>query len=172
MIGGKILTALVIAGSLAVGTGLALAATPGTTPPEAAKTPAVSPAATTPGAKEATESKATQQAEKARAAQEKGEKEVAADRTVRGTVTAVDVAAQTLMVNVMRGKTTETVGVEVPAGVKITQGKTTKALADLKVGDTVRMTYDRLADKLVADQIHLLTAAPVAARRETPKKSS
>jgi hypothetical protein len=172
MFGVKMLTAVLIAGNLAVGGGLALAATPAPTAPEAAKTPAVAPAAPTPGEKEAKESKTTQQTEKGQAAREKGEKEVAPDRTVSGEVTAVDVAAKTLTVNIMQGKAPETVIVGVPDSVKILQGKATKVLADLKIGDKVRMTYDRLTGKLVADQIHILKAAPAAAKSEMPKKSS
>jgi hypothetical protein len=172
MSGARMLAALLITGSLAVGSGLALAATAEPKASDASKTPAVSKTVVPPVAKEATEAKTTQQAEKARAAQEKGEKEVAPDRVVHGEVASVEVAAKTITVDVMRGKETETVGVEVPDTAKITEGKATKTLADVKIGDRVRMTYDRLSDKLVADQIHILKAAPAAAKRESPKKSS
>ncbi|HEX7551832.1 MAG TPA: hypothetical protein VF579_14785 [Candidatus Methylomirabilis sp.] len=172
MLGAKMLTAVLMAGSLAVGSGLALAATTDTKASEALKTPAISQAVAPAVEKAGKETKGTQQAEKARAAQEGKEKEKAPDRTVRGQVASVDVAAKTITVNVMRDKVTETVGVEVPDTAKITAGKATKPLADLKVGDQVRLTYDRLTDKLVADQIHILKAAPAAAKSESPKKSS
>ena len=172
MLGSKMLTAVLIAGSFVVGPGLALAATTDTKATEASKTPAVSQAVAPAIAKEAKETEGTQQMEKAQAAKEKAEKEVAPDRTVRGQVASVDTTAKTITVTVMRGKATETVGVEVPDTAKISAGKVTKLLTDLKVGDHVRMTYDRLTDKLVADQIHILKAAPVAAKRESASKKS
>ncbi len=172
MSGAKMLTAVLIAGSLAMGSGLALAATADTKASEVAKTPAVSQAVAPAVEKEAKETKGTQQMEKAQAAREKAENKVAPDRTVWGHVASVEVAAKTVTVNVMRGKAADIVGVEVPDTAKITAGKVTKALTDLKVGDRVRLTYDRLADKLVADQIHILKAAPMAAKSESPKKSS
>ncbi len=172
MLGSKMLTVVLMAGSLSVGSGLALAATTDTKAPEASKTPAASQAVAPAVEKEAKETKGTQQMEKARATQEKGEKEVASDRIVRGQVASVDVAAKTITVNVMRGKATETVGVEVPDTAKITAGKVVKTLADVKIGDRVWMQYDRLTDKLVADQMHILKAAPMGAKSDSSKKSS
>jgi hypothetical protein len=154
MRGAKILVTLLAVGSLSLGAGLAMAATAETKAPEAAKTPAATAA---PAAK------AEQQA--------KGEKEVAPDRIARGEVTAVEVPAKTLTVKAMKGKQVETVGVEVPATAKITEGKATKSLADIKVGDRVWMKYDRMTDKLVADQIHILKPVHKAAKMESPKKS-
>ena len=158
------------AASLALAAGLALAATTETKTPEAAKAPALAaPAAPAKasGEKEAQEYKAGQKAEKAEVTQEKGEKEVAADRTARGEVTAVETTAKTLSVKTMRNKKEDIIGVEVPDTVKITQGKAAKTLADIKVGDHVWMKYDRMSDKLVADTIHILPPQKTA-----PKKKS
>jgi hypothetical protein len=138
--------------------------------PEPAKTPAVSApaaAAKVSGEKEAQETKAEQKAEKAQAKKEKSEKEVAADRSVRGEVAAVELAAKTLTLKTMRNKKEDIVGVEVPDAVKITQGKAAKTLADIKVGDHVWMKYDRMSDKLVADQIHILPAQKAAAKKKS-----
>jgi hypothetical protein len=164
---------MLAAGSLALGAGLALAATTESKAPEASKTPAVSKASATAGENEAKEAKAEQRTEKARADQVKGEKESAVDRIVRGEVTAVEPGAKTLSVKVMRGKEAEDVGVQVPDNAKITQGKAAKALTDIKVGDRVWMKYDRMTDKLVADQIRILKPARMAAKSqgETSKKS-
>ena len=166
----KVVIGVWTAGSLALAAGLALAATTETKTPEAAKAPAVSaPAAPAKasGEKEAQETKAEQKAEKARVAKDKGEKEVAADRTVRGEVMAVESTAKTLSVKTMRNKKEDIIGVEVPDTVKITQGKAVKTLADIKVGDYVLMKYDRMSDKLVADTIHILPPQKMA-----PKKKS
>ena len=170
MRGAKVLMAVLAAGSLTLGAGLALAATAETNAPETAKTPAVSKA-TTPGENEAKETKALQRPEKPRATREKGEKETAVVRIVRGEVTAVESTAKTLTVKAMRGKEAETIGVEVPDTAKITQGKATKTLVDIKIGDRVWMKNDRKSNKLVADQIRILKSAPMSARSETSKKS-
>jgi hypothetical protein len=151
MSGAKVLMAVLAAGSLTLGVGLALAATAESKAPEASKTPAVSNAPATSTEQEA--------------------KETAVDRIVRGEVTAVETSAKTLTVKVMRGKEAETVGVEVPDSAKIHQGKATKTLADIKVGDRVWMKYDRMSDKLVADQIRILKSAPIAAKSESPKQT-
>jgi hypothetical protein len=92
---------------------------------------------------------------------------VAADRTVKGQVTAVEIAAKTLSVKTMRNKKEEIIGVEVPDTVKITQGKTAKTLADIKVGEHVWMKYDRMSDKLVADQIHILPPEKTAEKKKS-----
>jgi Cu/Ag efflux protein CusF len=150
MRGTKVLMALLAAGALTLGAGVTLAATGQEKTPEPAKAPAVSKA--TPTSK-------------------KGEKEVAVDRIVRGEVTAVESGAKTLTVKVMRGKKAETIGVDVPDTAKITQGKAAKTLGDIKVGDRVWMKYDRMSNKLVADQIRILKSAPMAAKTESSKKS-
>jgi len=148
MRGTQVLLALLAAGSLTLGAGLALAASTESKAPEGSKTPAVSKAPAT-----------------------AGEKEAAVDRIVRGEVTAVETGAKTLTVKAMRGKEVETVAVEVPDTAKIHQGKATKVLADIKVGDRVWMKYDRMSDKLVADQIRILKPVPMASKSETSKKT-
>jgi hypothetical protein len=165
--GVKALIGMLAATSLAWGASVSLAATTESKTPEAAKSPAVTTPAPASAEKEATETKAEQKTEKAQVAKEKGEKEVAADRTVRGEVTAVESTAKTLSVKTMRNKKEDIIGVEVPDAVKITQGKAVKTLADIKVGDHVWMKYDRMSDKLVADTIHILPPQKMA-----PKKKS
>jgi hypothetical protein len=113
------------------------------------------------------QTKAEGKAEKAQGTQEKGEKEMAADRTVRGEVTAVETIAKTLSVKTMRNKKEETIGVDIPDAVKITEGKAAKTLADIKVGDRVWMKYDRMSDKLVADEIHILPPQKMAAKKKS-----
>ena len=154
MRGVKMLVAMLSIGSLTLGAGLALAATTETKAPEMGKAPAVTAA---PAAKMETAAK--------------GEKEVGPDRTVRGEVTAVEIPGKTLTVKTMKGKKAETVGVEIPETAKITEGKATKTLADIKVGDRVWMKYDRMTDKLVADQVRVLKPTHKAAKMESPKKS-
>jgi len=163
----KVLIGVWAATSLVLGTGLALAATTESKTPEAAKSPAVTTPAPASTAKEATESKADQKTEKAQVAKEKGEKEVATDRTVRGEVTAVETTAKTLTVKTMRNKMEDIIGVEVPDAVKITQGKAAKSLADIKVGDRVWMKYDRMENKLVADEVHILPSHKSAAKQKS-----
>jgi hypothetical protein len=165
----KALIAVCVAGSVALGAGLALAATTTESKaPEPVKATAAPAApAKAPGEKEAQESTAEQKAEKASVATGKAEKEVAADRTVQGEVTAVETAAKTLSVKTMRNKKEEIIGVEVPDTVKITQGKTAKTLSDIKVGERVWMKYDRMSDKLVADQIHILPPQKTAAKKKS-----
>jgi hypothetical protein len=135
------------AGSLALSAGFALAATAEPKTAEPAKTPAVAAPAVP-----------------AKAA---GEKEIAADRIVRGEVTAVEAAAKTLTVKTVRNKKEDIVGAEVPDGVKITEGKTVKTLADVKVGDHVWMKYDRMSGRQVADEIRILPP-----QKTTPKMKS
>lgn len=165
----KVVMALLTAGALCLGAGAAMAATGESKAPEAPKAPAVSKPSTAPAGQEAKETKAVQQQEKARATREG--KETAVDRIVRGEVTAVETTAKTLTVKVMRGKEAETVGVDVPDTAKITQGKAAKTLADIKVGDRVWMKYDRMSDKLVADQIRILKSGTTAAKTGNAKKS-
>ena len=99
-------------------------------------------------------------AEGSKATAGKSEKETAPDRIVRGEVTAVESTANppTVTVKVMRGKSLETVAVEVPSSAKITSGKVAKSVTDITIGSRIWMRYDRLSDRLVADQIHLLPA--------------
>ena len=165
--GVKALIGMLAATSLAWGASVSLAATTESKTPEAAKSPAVTTPAPASAEKEAKETKAEQTAEKARAAKTKGEKEAAADRIVRGEVTAVETTAKTLTVKTMRNKKEDIIGVEVPDAVKITQGKTAKTLADIKVGDRVWMKYDRMCSKLVADEIHILPPQKSAAKKKS-----
>lgn len=166
----KVLVAMLAAGALALGAGVTLAAM-GEKAPEPSKSPTASNAPASPGNQEAKETKAAQQSEKSQAAREKGEKETGVDRIVRGEVTAVEATGKTLTVKAMRGKQAETVGVDVPDTAKITQGKATKTLADIKVGDRVWMKYDRMSDKLVADQIHILPSGKTASKTISKNKS-
>ena len=92
---------------------------------------------------------------------------MAADRIVRGEVTAVETTAKTLTVKTMRNKKEDIIGVEVPDTVKITEGKAAKTLADIKVGDRVWMKYDRMSNKLVADEIHILPPQKTAATKKS-----
>jgi Cu/Ag efflux protein CusF len=133
----KVLMGVLTAGSLALGAGLALAATTESKAPEPAKAPAV--------------------AAPVAPAKASGEKEV----------TAVETTAKTLTIKTMRNKKEDIIGVDVPDTVKITQGKAPKTLADIKVGDHVWMKYDRMSDKLVADQIHILPAQKAAAKKKS-----
>ncbi len=162
MRGTKTALALLAAGTLALGTGSVFAAessAPAATP---AKPSATEMSKTTaPMTNEAKESKTQQQAART---SKNTEKEVGVDRIVRGEVTHVESTATppTLTVRVKRGKQTDTVGVDVPSTAKITEGKATKTLADIKVGDRVWMRYDRTSNGLVADQIHILGMPKVA----------
>jgi hypothetical protein len=160
---GKVLVGVMVTASLALGTSLALAASTEAQTSGAATTPAVSQ----PPATSAAESTGGQKTEKAQAAREKREKEVAAHRTVRGEVTAVESAAKTLTVKTMRNKKEKMVGVDVPDMVKITEGKAAKTLADIKVGDHVWMRYDRMSNKLVADEIHILPPQKTASKKKS-----
>lgn len=145
MRGAKVLMALLAAGALAMGAGVTLAGAAEQKAPESAKTTATS---------------------------KQGKKEAAVDRIVRGEVLAVETNAKTLTVKAMRGKEEETVGVEVPQTAKITQGKAVKTLADIKVGDRVWMKYDRMTNKLVADQIRILHPGKMAGKAVSKGKTS
>jgi hypothetical protein len=170
----QVILALIAAATLALGAGTALAAS-GSPATEAAKAPAVAapaPAAKTPAVKmeKAKESPPTQKAEKAR--EEKGEKEVTIDRVAEGVVTHVEptAAPPTLVMKTMAGKEELIVGVDVPANTIIREGKTAKQLEDIHVGDRVWMRWDRLDNRLVADQIHILKANFTAAMKTAPAK--
>lgn len=165
---GKVLMAFLAAASLALGAGIALAATTEST--GYSSKPAVSKATTASAPTESNQMKATP-AEKENAK----EKETATDRMARGVVTAVEPSANpaTLTLKVMRGKQEDTVGVDVPASTKIHEGKATKTLADIKVGDQVWMKYDRTGDKLVADTIRILRKpAKMAAKKASPERAA
>jgi len=169
---GKLILVMLAMGGLTFGAGLALAAAPSPKGPEAAKTSAVAPSAAAGVEKEATETKAIQKREATQAARERGERETAIDRIVRGDVTAVVPGAKTLVVQAMLGGESATIGVEVPPATRISAGNAAKTLADIKVGDTVWMRYDRLSNKLVADQIRIEKSAATTATAETPGMNS
>jgi len=174
---------LLAAGILALGAGTALAApasSPATSTAPAAVVP--TPTAKDPTAKtEAKESPAIQKAEQAREArEEKGEHEATADQVAQGVVTHVEPMAvpPTMVMKTMAGKQELVVGVDVPATTIIREGKTAKTLQDIKAGDSVWMRWDRLENRLVADQIRILKpnttamkTAPGAAKNEIAKKS-
>jgi len=168
MQGKEALIAMLVAGSVALGGGVSLAATAETKAPEAAKTPAVSTPAATSVEKEAKETKTEQQTDKTQTTKKKSGKEVASDRIIRGEVTAVEPMAKTLSVKGMIGKKEETLGVEVPDAAKITEGKTAKTLADIKIGDKVWMKYDHMSNnKFTADEIRLLAPEKAAATKKS-----
>ena len=186
----NLLITLLAAGALVLGTGYAFAQQSTTTPSSAAtsatpSTTGASSAATMPekpalvkaskqkamapeseGAKEST---AQQRSEAKAASTEKAEKERTMDRASRGQVAHVDTTAHpnTLVMNTMLGHQDLTVGVDVLPSTKITQGRTTKTLADIKQGDQIWMKWDRTANRLVADQIRILgTSSKVSAKAE------
>lgn len=134
MRGSQKLLALVAAGALTLGAGVALAAT------DASKTTA-SPEATT-----------VQTANKAEV------------HRVRGEVTAVETGAKTMVVKAMEGKKALDVGVDVTEKTIIREGKISKKLDDIKVGDRVWMKYEKANDKLVADFVRILKPAKMAAK--------
>jgi hypothetical protein len=181
----QMILGLLAAGALALGAGTALAA-PANSAAKAPAAPAAvapAPAVKAPAAKtEAAESPATQKTEKAREARgEKGEHVATTEREARGVVTHVDSTAMppTLVMKTMEGKQALIVGVDVPAKTVIREGKTVKTLQDIKAGDHVWMRWDRLENRLVADQIHVLKpiaktamkTAPALAKNEMAKKS-
>ncbi|MGD0264190.1 MAG: hypothetical protein ABSD47_04425 [Candidatus Methylomirabilota bacterium] len=137
MRGSQKLLALVAAGALTLGAGVALAAT------DASKTTA-SPEATT-----------VQTANKAEV------------HRVRGEVTAVETGAKTMVVKAMEGKKALDVGVDVTDKTIIREGKISKKLDDIKVGDRVWMRYEKSSDKLVADFVRILKPAKVAAKSKS-----
>ncbi len=176
--------ALLVAAILALGAGTALAAsTPSAVNSTAPAVAAPTPAAKAPAAKtEAKEKPAIQKAEQAREArEEKVEHEATADQAAQGVVTHVEPMAvpPTMVMKTMAGKQELVVGVDIPAATIIREGKSTKTIQDIKAGDRVWMRWDRLENRLVADQIRILkpnaTAAmktvPVAAKSEVAKNS-
>ena len=134
---GKTVIAMLAAGSLVLGAGLALTST------ALAKTEGMSqPSA----ARVATKSET---------------------HRIRGEVTSVEPGAKTMVVKAMEGKKELTVGVDISEKTMIREGKATRSLADVKVGDTVWMKYERANDKLVADVIHILKPASMAAKSKS-----
>jgi len=171
----QMILGLVAAGTLALSAGTALAAS-GSSATEGAKAPVAAtpaPAAKSPAVKteQAKESPAVQKAEQAREArEEKGEKEATGDRVAEGVVTHVEPNAMppTLVMKTMTGKEALIVGVDVPAQTIIREGKAVKTLGDIKIGDRVWMRWDRMENRLVADQIHILKANSTAAMKTAP----
>lgn len=85
-------------------------------------------------------------------------------QTKTGVVKKVDLAAQTIVVMVARELT-----FTIAADTKILQGDATKALADIKVGDTVTVEYSIASkDKRVASKVTIAAAAPVKAGAPAP----
>jgi len=79
-------------------------------------------------------------------------------RTVRGTVTATNLTVdpQTIVIKVIQPNKEELiVGARVPTSTRITRGKKTVQLADLKVGERAEVTYLKSPDGLVAQSIHV-----------------
>ncbi len=74
-------------------------------------------------------------------------------RDMVGKVVAVELGSKTIVMSTTAGKSVMTVGAEVPDKASITAGKATKRLADIKVGDKVRMKWVREEDKLVVQSI-------------------
>jgi len=129
--------ALMAAGSLTLGTGVALASS------------------STSKATEATKSSAGRMEKKSEV------------RSVRGEVTAVEPGAKTMVVKVMEGKKALDVGVDVTDKTIVREGKANKTLGDIKVGDRVWMKYEKTSDKLVADSIRILSPATMAAKTKS-----
>ena len=137
MRGSKKLLAFVAAGSLILGTGLALASS-GTSK-----------------ATGATGSSASRMEKKSEV------------RRVRGEVTAVEPGAKTMVVKAMEGKKALDIGVDVTDKTIIQEGKANKTLGDIKVGDRVWMKYEKSNDKLAADYIRILKPSSVAAKSKS-----
>lgn len=79
-------------------------------------------------------------------------------RTVRGTVTATNVTVdpQTIVLRVvLPNKDEMIVGARVPSDTRITRGKQPAKLADVKVGESVEITYVKSSDGLTTKSIHL-----------------
>jgi hypothetical protein len=79
-------------------------------------------------------------------------------RTVRGEVVATNLkdTPQTIVVRVLLPNKDElTVGASVPPDTRITRAKRPATLADIKVGESVDLTYGKTRDGLVAQGIHV-----------------
>lgn len=93
-------------------------------------------------------------------------------KQVTGDVKAVDATAKTVTVTKkMRDKAMDTV-VTVDDKTKIMMGKETKALADVKAGDKVRVKYTEIGGKNVAKSIAIQPkeAAAQAEKKAVPAK--
>lgn len=79
-------------------------------------------------------------------------------RGITGKVIAVDPGAKTLMVKgvVVEGHKTETVSVKVNDKSKVRQGMFHKTLANIQPGNHVWMVYQGTAHNWVADDVHIL----------------
>jgi len=144
MRGVKQLMAVLAAGALTLGAGLALAST-----------------------------ETSKAAEGSKATSSRAEKERKAEfHRVRGEVTAVEPGAKSLVVKAMPGKKELTVGVDVTDKTIIREGKAHKTLGDIRVGDRVWMKYQRTNDKLVADFIRILKPTKIAAKSQSPEKAA
>lgn len=137
MRGMRNLVAVLVAGALSLGAGAVLAST------ETSKTT------------EATKPSASQ-----------AEKKSTIHR-VRGEVTAVEPGAKTMVVKAMEGKKELTVGVDITDKTIIREGKASKTLGDVKVGDRVWMKYEKSSDKLIADFIRILKPGKMAAKSQS-----
>lgn len=79
-------------------------------------------------------------------------------RTLRGTVIAtnVDTDPPTIVVSVpLPNKEELIIGARVLQGTNITRQKQTARLAELKIGETVEITYLKTPDGLIARSIHI-----------------
>jgi hypothetical protein len=74
-------------------------------------------------------------------------------RDMVGKVVAVEPGSKTIVIETTVGKSIMTVGAEVPDTASITAGKGAKKLADVKVGDKVRMKWLREEKGLVVQSI-------------------
>jgi hypothetical protein len=87
-----------------------------------------------------------------------GHAEETIQRTVRGTVVATNVGVDpsTIVVKVLLPNKEELiVGARVPSDTRITRGKQTAQLADVKVGERAEITYLKMSDGLIARSIHV-----------------
>ena len=137
MRGSMRILALVAAGSLTLGTGLAIASS---------NTPQ------------------TNGATKSASKRTEGKSEM---HRVSGEVTAVEPGAKTMVVKAMEGKKVLDVGVDVTDKTIIREGKTNKTLGDIKVGDRVWMKYEKTSDKLIAEYIRILKPTATASKNKS-----
>jgi len=80
------------------------------------------------------------------------------ERTVRGTVSATNTAVDPWMIVVnvvLPNKEEMIVGARVSGDTRIARGKKAAQLDDVKVGETVTITYLKTTDGLIARSIHL-----------------
>jgi len=72
---------------------------------------------------------------------------------IRGTVNRVDPTSNPPTVILTRRHQAETIGVDVPAHTRVTEGHAHKALGDITPGDPIQMRFDSIADRLVAIRV-------------------